>query len=205
MFCHIHARVQESWAKLMSLQILQGGIQPWAPAGGGARVGAQSAPPPLENQENFLPVIWGNFCFIFSLRGLFQVRVQGGGGLKGLRPPPLEIEKKKKKKKVIRTNIKLFHRYFATFLVENVIFSVRIPRHAPIFYYVFLIIVIALRGGGGNSRQLSPLNKIRYLHGRLFAVFSLPFLHVRAFLLRFSHYNFPPAEGGGQVLAFDSP
>ena len=64
-----------------------------------------------------------------------------------------------------------------------------------LFYYVFLIIVIALRGGGGNSRQLSPLNKIRYLHGRLFAAFSLPFLHVRAFLLRFSHYNFAPAEG----------
>ena len=36
----------------------------------------------------------------------------------------LEIEKqKKKKKKVIRANIKLFHLYFATFLVENVIFS----------------------------------------------------------------------------------
>ena len=66
-----------------------------------------------------------------------------------------------------------------------------------LFYYVFLIIVIALRGGGGgNSRQLAPLNKIRYLHGRLFAAFSLPFLHVRAFLLRFSHYNFAPAEGG---------
>ena len=52
------------------------------------------------------------------------------------------------------------------------------------------------KGGGGNSRQLSPLNKIHYLHGRLFAAFSLPFLHGRAFLLRFSHYNFAPAEGG---------
>ena len=31
----MHAHVQESWAKLMPLQILQGGIQPWAPAGGG--------------------------------------------------------------------------------------------------------------------------------------------------------------------------
>ena len=38
------------------------------------------------------------------------------------RVPPLEIEKQKKKK-VIRANIKLFHLYFATFLVENVIFS----------------------------------------------------------------------------------
>ena len=36
-------------------------------------------------------------------------------------PPPLEIEKQKKK--VIRANIKLFHLYFATFLVKNVIFS----------------------------------------------------------------------------------
>ena len=50
----------------------------------------------------------------------YQARVQGGGGL----APPLEIEKqKKKKKKVIRANIKLFHLYFAIFLVENVIFS----------------------------------------------------------------------------------
>ena len=56
------------------------------------------------------------------------------------------------------------------------------------------------RGGGGNSRKLSPLNKIRYLHRRLFAAFSLPFLHVRAFLLRFSHYNFAPAEGGRASL-----
>ena len=49
-----------------------------------------------------------------------------GGGPKGL-GPPLKIEKqkkkKKKKKKVIRANIKLFHLYFATFLVENVFFS----------------------------------------------------------------------------------
>ena len=43
---------------------------------------------------------------------------------------------------------------------------------------------------------MSSLNKIHYLHGRLFAAFSLPFLHVRTFLLRFSHYNFAPAEGG---------
>ena len=43
-----------------------------------------------------------------------QARVQG----------PLEIEKQKKKKKmVIRANIKLFHLYFATFLVENILFS----------------------------------------------------------------------------------
>ena len=53
---------------------------------------------------------------------LYQARVQGGGS------PPLEIEKqkkkkKKKKKKVIRTNIKPFYLDFATFLVENVIFS----------------------------------------------------------------------------------
>ena len=66
----MHAHVQESWAKLMPLQILQGGIQPWAPAGGGgARGGAQSPPPPLEKSRKFLPVIWGNFCFIFSMWG----------------------------------------------------------------------------------------------------------------------------------------
>ena len=42
-------------------------------------------------------------------------RVQGGGLVA---PPPLEIEKqKKKKKKVIRANFKLYHLYFATFLV----------------------------------------------------------------------------------------
>ena len=45
----------------------------------------------------------------------------GGLGASGACPPPLEIEKqkKKKKKKVIKANIKLFHLYFATFLVEN--------------------------------------------------------------------------------------
>ena len=47
-----------------------------------------------------------------------QARIQGGPGP----PPPLEIEKQKKKK-VIRANIKLFHLYFATFLVENILFS----------------------------------------------------------------------------------
>ena len=49
---------------------------------------------------------------------------RGGGKGPG---PPLEIEKqkkKKKKKKVIRANLKLFHLYFATFLVENITFSV---------------------------------------------------------------------------------
>ena len=47
-----------------------------------------------------------------------------GGGARG--NTPIEIEKQKKnnkKKKVIRANIKLIHLYFATFLVENVIFS----------------------------------------------------------------------------------
>ena len=53
--------------------------------------------------------------------------MSGGGAQGAWAPPPLEIEKqkkkKKKKKKVIRANIKLFHLYFATFLVENIIFS----------------------------------------------------------------------------------
>ena len=52
----------------------------------------------------------------------------GGGAQGAWAPPPLEIEKqkkkkKKKKKKVIRVNINLFRLYFATFLVDNVIFS----------------------------------------------------------------------------------
>ena len=57
---------------------------------------------------------------------MHQARVQGGGPKGPGPPPPLEIEKqkkKKKKKKVIRANIKLFHLYFATFLVENISFS----------------------------------------------------------------------------------
>ena len=51
----------------------------------------------------------------------YNRRVSRGGAW----APPLGIEKqkKKKKKKVIRANIKLFHLYFATFLVENIIFS----------------------------------------------------------------------------------
>ena len=49
----MNAHGQESWAKLMPLQILQGGIQPWAPAGGGARGCAQSPPPPLEKSRKF--------------------------------------------------------------------------------------------------------------------------------------------------------
>ena len=43
---HTYARVQESWAKLMTLQILQGGIQPWAPAGGGGKSRQSIAPTP---------------------------------------------------------------------------------------------------------------------------------------------------------------
>ena len=44
-----------------------------------------------------------------------QARVQGEDNAQGAWPPPLEIEKQKKK--VIRANFKLFHLYFATFLV----------------------------------------------------------------------------------------
>ena len=112
---------------------------------GGARGGAQSPHPPLKNQGNFLPVIWGNFCFIFPMWGLF--------------------------------------------------------------YYVFLIIVIALRGGGGNSRQSPPFKKSAICMDAFLLPFRCLFFHVRAFLLRFSHYNFALAEGGGgeQDLAFAPP
>ena len=51
---------------------------------------------------------------------LCQARVQGGGSQGACPPPP---QKLKSKKKVIRANFKLFHLYFATFLVENAIFS----------------------------------------------------------------------------------
>ena len=99
--------------------------------GGGARGGAQSPPPPLKNQGNFLPVICGNFCFIFSMWGLF--------------------------------------------------------------YYVFLIIVIALRGWGAIVGNRPPLKNLLFA----WTPFCCLFFHVRAFLLRFSHYNFALAEGGG--------
>ena len=52
--------------------------------------------------------------------------------------PPLEIEKQKKKKKnVIGANFKLFHLYFDTFLVENIIFSA-ISDFGPSPPYEFL-------------------------------------------------------------------
>ena len=47
-----------------------------------------------------------------------QACVQGG---QGARPPSLEIVKPKKK--VIKANFKLFHPYFASFLIGNDIFS----------------------------------------------------------------------------------
>ena len=56
---HTYARVQESWAKLMTLQILQGEIQPWAPAEGGARVGDQSPPPPLKKIKKIIALRGG--------------------------------------------------------------------------------------------------------------------------------------------------
>ena len=46
-----------------------------------------------------------------------------GGGGQGAWAPPRNLKAKKKKKKVIRAYFKLFHLYFATFLVENIIFS----------------------------------------------------------------------------------
>ena len=62
------------------------------------------------------------------MQGTQARRVSRGGGGKGPGPPPLEIEKqkkkkKKKKKKVIRANIKLFHLYFATVLVDSQLVS----------------------------------------------------------------------------------
>ena len=75
----------------MSLQILQGGIQPWAPVGGGKSRRSIALPP--KNQENFVPVIWGNFCFILHV-GAFLLRfshysfaLAGGGGNRRQLPP----------------------------------------------------------------------------------------------------------------------
>ena len=70
----------------------------------------------------FLPKKVLYLCFLSSKWLPIQARVQGGGP-RGLGPPPRNWKAKKKKKKVIRANIKLFHLYFATFLVEIVIFS----------------------------------------------------------------------------------
>ena len=69
------------------------------------------------------------YTIMIMLVNLLSGACPGGAqapGAQGAWAPPLEIKKqkkKKKKKKVIRGNIKLFHLYFATFFVENVIFS----------------------------------------------------------------------------------
>ena len=63
-------------------------------------------------------------CNALCCFALHRARVQGGGGPRGL-DPPLEIEKQKKK--IIRANFRLFHLSFATFSVENIMFSARSP------------------------------------------------------------------------------
>ena len=77
----------------MSLQILQGGIQPWAPVGGGgARVGVRS-PPPLKIKKILFTLygvifasfsMWGLFCYVFLI---IVLRSQGGGGNRRQLPP----------------------------------------------------------------------------------------------------------------------
>ena len=64
-----------------------------------------------------------------------------------------------------------------------------------LFYYVFLIIVIALRGWGAIVGNRPPLKNLLFA----WTPFCCLFFHVRAFLLRFSHYNFALAEGGGRA------
>ena len=69
-----------------------------------------------------------------------------------------------------------------------------------LFYYVFLIIVIALRGGGAIvGNRPPPLKKSAICMDAFLLPFRCLFFHVRAFLLRFSHYNFALAEGGGRA------
>ena len=72
--------------------------------------------------------IWGGGGLSYQFIGILQARVQGGA--QGAWPPPLEIEKAQKN--VIRANIKLFRLYFATFLVENVIFSASFWAEPPL-------------------------------------------------------------------------
>ena len=72
----------------------KGGYNHGRPWGGGARVGVRSPPPPPKNEENFVPVIWGNFCFILHV-GAFLLRFShysfaltvGGGVIVGNCPP----------------------------------------------------------------------------------------------------------------------
>ena len=60
--------------------------------GRGARVGVRSPPPP-KNQENFVPVIWGNFCFILHVGAFllhfshYSFALAGGGGNRRQLPP----------------------------------------------------------------------------------------------------------------------
>ena len=51
---------------------------PWAPAGGGARVGGC---PPLENLKKRLPAIWGAFLLLFLHVEAFSATFMGDGGL----------------------------------------------------------------------------------------------------------------------------
>ena len=99
----------------------------------------------------------------------------GGGGGKSRRSiaPPLKI------KKIL---FPLYGEIFASFSMWG------------LFCYVFLIIVLRSQEGG-NHRQLPPLKK-----SAIWGAFLLPFLYVRAFLLRFSHYNYAPAEREGARL-----
>ena len=73
-----------------------------------------------------LPDTAYNICMERSMRlHLTKIyRRVSRAGAQVARPPLLEIEKQKKKEeKVIRANFNLFHLYFATFSVGNIIFS----------------------------------------------------------------------------------
>ena len=114
--------------------------------------------------------------FANSTRGGYNHgRPWGGGGGKSRRSiaPPL------KTKKIL---FPLYGVIFASFSMWG------------LFCYVFLIIVLRSQGGG-NRRQLPPLKK-----SAIWGAFLLPFLYVGAFWLRFSHYNFAPAEREGARL-----
>ena len=131
-------------------------------------------------------------AFANSTRGNTTMGARGGGGQEealNRSHPPLKIKE-------------IF------FPLYGVIFASFNFSMWGLFYYVFLIIVIALRGGGGNSRQSPPLKNLLFAWTPfccLFAAFSLPFFPCEGFLLRFSHYNFALAEGGGESKTWRLP
>ena len=147
----------------MPLQILQGGIQPWAPAGGGKS--RRSIAPPPEKSRKFSSRYMGYFCFNFSMSGLlcyvFLIRVlrsQGAGG-NSRQSFPL-------KKSAICMGA-----FLLPFLVVGA------------FCYVFLITILRPLMGGGRGARLGVRPSLKNEEKICFAIWG-------AFLLLFSLCGF---------------